>query len=52
MTNRIGGTEKAERDLGYKWTIDLEEGMKTLIEWRKADQEAMDARRRAVGMIR
>ena len=49
VTNRIGGTANAERDLGYKWTIDLEEGMKTLIAWRKADQEAMDARRRAVG---
>jgi len=52
VTNRIGGTEKAERDLDYKWTIDLEEGMKTLIEWRKTDQEAMDARRRAVGMLK
>lgn len=50
VTNRIGGVQKSERDLGYKWTIDLEEGMKTLIEWRKNDIEAMAARRRAVGI--
>ena len=50
VTNRIGSARKAERDLGYTWSIDLEEGMKSLIAWRKSDQEAMDARRRAVGM--
>lgn len=52
VTHRIGDTDLAEKDLGYKWTIDLEDGLRTLIEWRKRDQEAMDARRRAVGMIR
>jgi UDP-glucose 4-epimerase len=46
VTNRIGSTEKAERDLGYKWTIDLEEGMKSLIEWRKTDREALEAKRK------
>ena len=50
VTNRIGDPVKAEQDLGYKWTIDLEEGMKSLIEWRNTDKEAMDAKRRAVGM--
>jgi nucleoside-diphosphate-sugar epimerase len=25
--------ERAEKDLGYQWTIDLEEGMRSLIEW-------------------
>ena len=52
VTNRIGKTDNAERDLGYKWTVDLEDGMKSLIAWRKSDREAMDARRRAIGMIR
>ena len=51
VTNRIGYTENAERDLGYKWTIDLDVGMKSLIDWRNSDREAMDARRRAIGMI-
>jgi UDP-glucose 4-epimerase len=52
VTNRIGSTKKGEEHLGYKWTIDLEEGMKTLIDWRKKDQEAVDARRRAAGMVK
>ncbi|MDL2279107.1 NAD-dependent epimerase/dehydratase family protein [Desulfovibrio sp. OttesenSCG-928-G11] len=51
VTNRIGDPVLAEKDLGYKWTIDLEEGMKSLIEWRNSDKEAMDVRRRAVGML-
>ena len=31
VTNRIGCPLRAERDLGYRWTIDLEEGMRSLI---------------------
>jgi len=50
VTNRIGSPVKAERDLGYKWTIGLEEGMKTLIDWRRTDQAAVAARRRAAGL--
>ena len=50
VTNRIGSPERTERDLGYKWTIGLEEGMKTLIDWRRADQAALAARRLAVGL--
>jgi UDP-glucose 4-epimerase len=46
VTNRIGCPEKAKRDLGYEWTIDLEEGMRSLIEWRRNDAEALEARRR------
>ncbi|MBU1918292.1 MAG: NAD-dependent epimerase/dehydratase family protein [bacterium] len=34
VTNRIGTIEKAEKDLNFKWQIDLEEGMKKLIRWR------------------
>ena len=45
VTNRIGSIVAAERDLGFRWTIDLEEGMRNLIEWRKADVEAVQARR-------
>jgi len=50
VTNRIGTTKKAERDLGYKWTIELEDGMKSLINWRKADKEALEAKRKAAGI--
>lgn len=45
VTNRIGSVEAAERDLGFRWRIDLEEGMKRLIEWRRADVQAVEARR-------
>jgi len=45
VTNRIGSIEKAENDLGYKWTIDLEEGMQALIDWRSSHIEDLAARR-------
>lgn len=47
VTNRIGSIENAERDLGYKWKIDLEDGMKRLVEWRKSHQEDLARRRKA-----
>lgn len=31
----VTGGVKPEKDLGYKWTIGLEQGMKSLIEWRQ-----------------
>ncbi|MFQ5572332.1 MAG: NAD-dependent epimerase/dehydratase family protein, partial [Rhodothermales bacterium] len=38
VTNRVGATEKAERDLGFSATLDLEEGLRRLIEWRALDK--------------
>lgn len=38
VTKRIGCTKAAERDLGFKWQIDLAEGMKELIAWRRRDR--------------
>ncbi len=35
VTNRVGDPEAAARDLGFKWTVDLAEGLQKLIEWRK-----------------
>jgi len=49
VTNRIGCPKAAEKDLGYKWTIDLEAGMRSLIDWRRADAEAFRAKRVAHG---
>lgn len=46
VTNRIGSTDAARRDLGFEWSVDLEEGMRRLIEWRRTDREGVDARRR------
>jgi UDP-glucose 4-epimerase len=48
VTNRIGSVEKAEKDLGFKWTINLEEGMRRLVDWRKSDKAAIDSRRTQV----
>ena len=38
VTNRVGDPKAAERDLGFKWSVDLKEGMQRLIEWRKNDK--------------
>jgi UDP-glucose 4-epimerase len=45
VTNRVGSTEAAERDLGYRWTIDLEEGMQRLIDWRRSHIAELAARK-------
>ena len=37
VTNRIGSTEKARRDLGFLADVDLREGLQRLIEWRKSN---------------
>ena len=36
VTNRVGDPLAAEKDLGFKWSVDLPEGLRRLIEWRKA----------------
>lgn len=50
VTNRIGCPKKAARDLGFEWSIDLEEGMRSLIEWRDRDRGALAAKQLAVGV--
>lgn len=35
VQNRIGSTEKAEQELGFKYKYSLEEGLKELIKWRE-----------------
>jgi UDP-glucose 4-epimerase len=42
VTNRVGDPKAAERDLGFKWTVDLDEGMRRLIEWRKNDKGSFE----------
>lgn len=39
VTHRIGSTEKAEKLLGFKAKISLEEGLRSVVEWRKQDQK-------------
>jgi len=38
VTNRIGSTEKAKKDLGFEAEVNLDEGLSRLIEWRKKHQ--------------
>ena len=45
VTNRIGSIKAAEQALRFRWQVDLEEGMRRLIEWRKNDVEAVQKRR-------
>jgi UDP-glucose 4-epimerase len=49
VTNRIGCPKRAQEDLNYRWTVNLEEGMRSLIEWRRADAEALAQRRLKIG---
>jgi UDP-glucose 4-epimerase len=43
VSNRVGSTEAAERDLDFRWSVDLEQGMKTLIAWRKAHKSRVES---------
>jgi UDP-glucose 4-epimerase len=45
VTNRIGSTEKAKKDLKYTWTIELKEGMQSLIDWRNSNRDALLAKK-------
>lgn len=45
VTNRIGSTEKARRDLGFQSTVELREGLEALIRWRTEHKELVARRR-------
>ena len=36
VKNRIGSTEKAEKEIGFRYRYDLETGLRKLIQWRDA----------------
>jgi UDP-glucose 4-epimerase len=44
VTNRIGSTGLAERDLGFRTTIELRDGLERLIAWRSAHKELVAER--------
>lgn len=48
VTNRVGDPTRAKKDLDFTWSIDLEEGMKRLIEWRKSHIAEVESRRKKV----
>lgn len=39
VTHRIGSTENAEKMLGFRASIPLEEGLRSVVEWRQVDKE-------------
>jgi UDP-glucose 4-epimerase len=45
VTNRIGDPSRAEKELGFKYSVEIEEGMKKLIEWRDTHKELVAKRR-------
>ncbi len=50
VTNRVGDPAAAERDLSFRWTVDLEDGLKRLIEWRRSHAEEVEKRREQAGI--
>ena len=38
VTHRVGSIDAAERDLGFRYDIELDDGLQRLIEWRRADR--------------
>ncbi|MCA0424102.1 MAG: NAD-dependent epimerase/dehydratase family protein [Proteobacteria bacterium] len=49
VRNRIGDPRRASKEIGFTAGIDLDEGLRRLIEWRKAHIAEVDARRNAAG---
>jgi len=39
VTNRIGSIDKAEKDIDFKYSVDLVDGLKDLVKWRKLNKE-------------
>jgi UDP-glucose 4-epimerase len=37
VTNRVGSTDKAKNDMGFEAKVSLEEGLRSLIDWRRED---------------
>jgi UDP-glucose 4-epimerase len=50
VTNRVGSPEAAEKDLGFRWSVGLKEGLTRLIEWRKGHIEEVEKRRMEAGI--
>jgi UDP-glucose 4-epimerase len=45
VTNRIGDPSRAEKEIGFKYHIELEQGLKALIAWRDSHKTLIEKRR-------
>lgn len=50
VRNRIGCPSKASEQIGFTAEIDLDEGLRRLIDWRASHKSEVQARRAAVGL--
>jgi len=51
VTNRVGDPAAAARDLGFTWSVDLEDGLRRLIEWRNANMNSVEQQRKKINNI-
>ena len=51
MKNRIGSPTKASAEISFTAGIDLDEGLRRLIEWRDEHKAEVLARQKAVGLV-
>ena len=52
VTNRVGDPKAAEKDLGFTWSVDLESGLRRLIEWRSSHIREVEKRREQAGITK
>jgi UDP-glucose 4-epimerase len=50
VRNRVGSPKLATKEIGFTAEVDLNEGLKRLIEWRANHKTEVSARRTAVGL--
>lgn len=50
VRNRIGSPDKARAEIQFNAEIDLDEGLRKLIDWRASHKAEVDARRASVGL--
>jgi UDP-glucose 4-epimerase len=48
VTNRVGDPRAAAQDLGFTWSVDLEEGLRRLVEWRRTHMEEVEKRKKGL----
>lgn len=46
VQNRVGSTEKAEQEIGFKAQVQLREGLQQLIAWRDSHKSEVEKRRK------